>query len=220
MPDNVTAPAAGVAFATDEQPGTPAVHWPFAKLAFGADGTFTRVADADGARLPVLVYVQPGQAIALDAATLAALENIQAAVTGTVALDSATLTALETITIGAALPAGNNNIGDVDVASLPVTGTTTRTYSLANAIRVAFTATSTAEAALPTLGASREIRFAASARCWVKWGATGLTAAAAEAASLVLEANSPEVIAMPAGATHFRVIRDSADGNLLMTPVA
>lgn len=102
----------------------------------------------------------------------------------------------------------------------PTTATSTREYSLANAIRVSFTSTSTTEATLPTLGASREIRFAASARCWVKWGATGLTAAAAEAASFVIEANSPEVVRIPSGATHYRVIRDTADGNLLMTPVA
>jgi hypothetical protein len=125
-----------------------------------------------------------------------------------------------TVTVGAALPAGGNNIGDVDVLTVPLTSTTTRGYSLANALRVAFTATSTTEAALPTMGASREIRFAPSARCWVKWGATGLTAAAPEAASFVLEANSPEVLQIPAGATHFRVVRDSADGNLLLTPVA
>lgn len=50
MPDNVTAPAVGVAFATDEIAG---VHWPFAKLAFGAADAALRVADADGFRLPV-----------------------------------------------------------------------------------------------------------------------------------------------------------------------
>jgi hypothetical protein len=52
MPDNVTAPAVGVAFATDEIAG---VHWPFAKLAFGAADAAVRVADADGFRLPVTV---------------------------------------------------------------------------------------------------------------------------------------------------------------------
>lgn len=52
MPDNVTAPAVGVAFATDEIAG---VHWPFAKLAFGAADVAVRVADADGFRLPVSV---------------------------------------------------------------------------------------------------------------------------------------------------------------------
>lgn len=52
MPDTVTAPAVGVAFATDEIAG---VHWPFAKLAFGAADAALRVADADGFRLPVSV---------------------------------------------------------------------------------------------------------------------------------------------------------------------
>lgn len=52
MPDNVTAPAIGLAFATDEVAG---VHWPYAKLAFGGDGTAVVLADADGARLPVAV---------------------------------------------------------------------------------------------------------------------------------------------------------------------
>lgn len=111
-------------------------------------------------------------------------------------------------------------VGGLVPVVTPVNATTTRAYNLAAAIRPAFSSASSAEAALPTLGASREIRFAASARCWVKWGATGLTAAAAEAASFVLEANAPEVIAIPAGATHYRVIRDTADGSLLMTPVA
>lgn len=52
MPDNVTAPAIGLAFATDEVAG---VHWPYAKLAFGGDGSAVVLADADGARLPVAV---------------------------------------------------------------------------------------------------------------------------------------------------------------------
>lgn len=52
MPDNVTAPAVGVAFATDEIAG---VHWPFAKLAFGGADAAVRVADVDGFRLPVTV---------------------------------------------------------------------------------------------------------------------------------------------------------------------
>lgn len=42
--------------------------------------------------------LEAGQAVALDAAALAALENITATISGPVALDSATLAALETIT--------------------------------------------------------------------------------------------------------------------------
>lgn len=52
MPNNVTAPAGGIAFATDEVAG---VHFPYAKLAFGAEDVAIAVADADGARLPVSV---------------------------------------------------------------------------------------------------------------------------------------------------------------------
>ena len=52
MPDNVTAPAGGVSFATDEIGG---VHFPYAKLAWGADNQVVAVAEADAARLPVAV---------------------------------------------------------------------------------------------------------------------------------------------------------------------
>lgn len=201
MPDNVTAPGTGETFATDQ---IGSVHYPKTKLVYGANETATDVTAA------------AGYPVALDAPTLAALENTTVTVgaplpagsntIGTVALDAASLAALETIT--------------AIVNALPTIGTTTRSYNLTNAIRVATGATSTAEAALPTMGLTREIRFAASARCWIKWGATGLSAAAAEAASLVLEANAPEVLQIPAGATHFRIIRDTADGFCLMTPVA
>lgn len=52
MPDNVTAPAGGVIFATDEIGG---VHFPYAKLAWGADNQAVTIAETDGARLPVAV---------------------------------------------------------------------------------------------------------------------------------------------------------------------
>lgn len=52
MPNNITAPAGGTIFATDDVGG---VHYPFAKLAFGAEDVAVAVADAAGARLPVAV---------------------------------------------------------------------------------------------------------------------------------------------------------------------
>jgi hypothetical protein len=64
-------------------------------------------------------------------------------VDGTVALDSGTLTALETITIGTALPAGNANIGDVDVASVPAPLSTTGGGLEATALRVTIASDST-----------------------------------------------------------------------------
>jgi hypothetical protein len=52
MADNVTAPATGIVFASDDIGG---VQYPYAKLAFGADNSAVPVADANGARLPVLI---------------------------------------------------------------------------------------------------------------------------------------------------------------------
>ena len=102
----------------------------------------------------------------------------------------------------------------------PTNATTTRVFNFGAAIRQAFTATSTAAIALPTLGATREIRFAPGARCWIRFGDSGVAAAEAAANSFPLEANYPELFPVPVGATHFRIIRDTADGSIHMTPVA
>ncbi len=55
MADNfiTDAGAGGLTFASDEEVGTPNVHHPYAKLEFGVDGSFVKVADADGTRLPI-----------------------------------------------------------------------------------------------------------------------------------------------------------------------
>lgn len=66
----------------------------------------TALVDANGLKVQLAAA-----GIALDAATLAALETIE--------LGATTLAALESITIGTALPAGTNNIGDVDVLTVP-----------------------------------------------------------------------------------------------------
>lgn len=103
MTDNVTANqgAGGPVFKTDEVGG---VHTPITKVAFGVDGTVTTV-DASNP-LPVSVA--------------------SAVVSGEVALDAATLAALETVQIGN-FPASQTVDGSVSVsnfpASQPVTGT-------------------------------------------------------------------------------------------------
>ena len=106
MADNVTAPAAGLIFATDELTG--AVHWPYAKIAFGADGAAVPVADANGARLPVLI----GGAVPLP--TGAAAETTLAAL-------SAKIAALES--------------GRTPVA-VQTLATTTRAYDYAGGLRL------------------------------------------------------------------------------------
>jgi hypothetical protein len=91
MPDNIAAPAAGTIFATDDIGG---VHYPYAKLVWGPNDTAIPVADANGQRLPVVITIPTGQQIGLDAATLAALENITVVVQEPPALVLATAATL------------------------------------------------------------------------------------------------------------------------------
>ncbi len=100
-------------------------------------------------------------------------------------------------------------------------GNGTREYNFAAATRTAIGATSSAAVAIGTLGTSREVMLVASSRCMIKWGTSGVTAAAAtDTDVLVLPADAMFHLRVPNGVTHFRVIRDTADGFLRVTPVA
>lgn len=70
MPNNITAPAGGIAFATDEVGG---VHFPYAKLAFGGENVVIAVDDSAGARLPIVAAALPLPAGAASEASLAAV---------------------------------------------------------------------------------------------------------------------------------------------------
>jgi len=96
---------------------------------------------------------------------------------------------------------------------------TTREYVFANQTRTAIGSTSSAAVALGTLGLSREVMLHATSRCFILFGASDVGAATAAAGHLILEAGERFVTRMPVGVTHFRVIRDSADGHLDVTPV-
>ena len=95
----------------------------------------------------------------------------------------------------------------------------TRTYDWAGNSRTAVATASTAAAALPTLSASRELMAHASTRCFVRFGASDVGAASAAAGHLVLEAGERFHFRVATGNTHFRVIRDTADGFLTLTAV-
>lgn len=125
MADNVelNAGTGGATVATDDVSG---VQFQKVKLDVGADGVSAPLSNSN----PIPVS-DAGGALTVDAAELTAIqtatEATQAAVegtltvSGTVELGATALAALETITVAtvtAALPAGNNNIGDVDVASI------------------------------------------------------------------------------------------------------
>jgi hypothetical protein len=99
-------------------------------------------------------------------------------------------------------------------------GTGTRAYNFAQATRTAIASASSAAVAIGTLGASREVMLVSSARCFIKWGEAGIAAAAASDLDvLALPADAMFHLRIPAGVTHFRVIRDTADGFLRVTPV-
>jgi hypothetical protein len=95
--------------------------------------------------------------------------------------------------------------------------TTTRQYAAGT--RLAVATASSAATALPVLGATREVRVLANTRCWLRFG-TGGVAASVAATSIPFPADAPEVVIVPADATHFAVIRDTADGFVTLTPVA
>lgn len=96
----------------------------------------------------------------------------------------------------------------------------TRQYNLGAGTRTAVGATSSAAVALGTLGAAREILLIGSTRCHVRFGAADVAAAVAGSPCLPLPADTMFHLRVPAGATHCRVIRDSADGHLSVIPVA
>lgn len=105
---------------------------------------------------------------------------------------------------------------------LPTTDTLngTRAYNWATGTREAFTTTSTAALALPMLGTRREARFISSARCFVRFGGSGVGAATVASGQAIFPADCPEVIVIPVDATHYRVIGETAGGSLSITPVA
>ena len=96
-----------------------------------------------------------------------------------------------------------------------------RAYNLAAATRTAFTSTSTAAVAIGTLADAREVLLTASARCFVALGASDVGAAArTDAAVIPIEEGEKFPLRLAAGVTHYRVIRDTADGVLRTIPVA
>jgi hypothetical protein len=120
---------------------------------------------------------------------------------------------------------GGNGLTDdqLRASPVPVTDTAaagTRAYNFDQATRTAVGATSSAAVAIGTLSASREVMLITSTRCFIRFGASTVTAAnATDAALLVLPADAMFHMRLPSGVTHYTVIRDTADGFVRFVPV-
>ena len=95
----------------------------------------------------------------------------------------------------------------------------TRAFNWANNVREAFTTSSTAAIALPTLGTSRELRIHTSVRAFIRFGASDVSPATVAAGQMISPADVPDVIRIPTGQTHCRVIGETASGSISLTAV-
>ena len=105
--------------------------------------------------------------------------------------------------------------------SIPTTDSLggTRAFNWANNVREAYGTTSTAAIALPTLGASREMRIHTSVRAFIRFGASDVSPATVAAGQMISPADAPDVIRVPVGQTHVRVIGETASGSISLTAV-
>jgi hypothetical protein len=140
MADQVTVDNGGLTdYVVSADDAGAAGHVQRVKLAYGADGVATQVpADGDGLLVNLgtnndVVISDGGNTITVDgtvAVTNAGLTELAAAIDTEVQVDvvaalpagdnnigNVDVVTLPNVTIGAAIPAGNNNIGDVDIAS-------------------------------------------------------------------------------------------------------
>ena len=95
----------------------------------------------------------------------------------------------------------------------------TRAFNWANNVREAYGTTSTAAIALPTLGASREMRIHTSVCAFIRFGASDVSPATVAAGQMISPADVPDVIRIPTGQTHIRVIGETASGSISLTAV-
>lgn len=95
----------------------------------------------------------------------------------------------------------------------------TRAFNWGAGTRNAFTTSSTAAIPLPALGASREARFHSSARCFIRFGTVAVGPATVAEGQMICPPDLPDVIRIPVGQTHYRVIGETSSGNLAVSPV-
>ena len=124
------------------------------------------------------------------------------------------VTGTVTTTLGAGLPAGTNNIGDVDVLTMPTVATTTRAYDFASGLSISG-ATATARVGPVT---ATEVMLSSSTDCYFRVGDVTV-AATAGAGSVFLAAGVPFHLRITSG-QYVAAIRATADGTCSVMPVA
>jgi hypothetical protein len=191
MPDTVTAPAVGVAFATDEIAG---VHWPFAKLAFGAADAALRVADADGFRLPV---------------------SLGGSLPGFAAPPVVNIGTAPTLAVSGPLTDAQLRSAAVPVA-VQALATTTRAYDFAAGQRLTTAGSGQVRSAAV---AAAEVLLHASVRGFFRVGDAAV-AAGVGAGSIPLAADEKFHLRITAGQFISFVRDSSSDGSLTIMPVA
>ena len=96
----------------------------------------------------------------------------------------------------------------------------TREFNWENNVRETYTTTSTLAIALPTLGSRREARIHTSTAAFIKFGNSAVGAATIGKGNMESPPEVPDVIKIPVGHTHFRIIGETAGGNISITAVA
>ena len=223
MPNNITAPAGGIAFATDEIAG---VHFPYAKLAFGADDMAIAVADVAGSRLPVAVAGTVTVAGGLTNAELRAaavpvsFSGQSVGITGTVAISAAALPLPAGAASETSLAAVNAKLGALEGGRAPVAvqtlATTTRSYDFASGQRLT---TAGAGQVRSVAVAASEVLLHASVRGFFRVGDSAVSASVGPG-SIPLAADEKFHLRLASG-QFVSFIRDGAsDGSLTIMPVA
>ena len=95
----------------------------------------------------------------------------------------------------------------------------TREFNWENNVRETYTTTSTLAIVLPTLGSRREARIHTSTAAFIKFGNSAVGAATVGQGNMKSPPEAPDVIKIPVGHTHFRIIGETTGGNVSITAV-
>lgn len=223
MPNNVTAPAGGIAFATDEVGG---LHFPYAKLAFGGEDIAIAVADSAGARLPVTVSGTVSVSGGLTNAELRAVpvpvafSGQSVGIIGTSAISAAALPLPAGASTEATLAALNAKIAVLEGGRTPVAvqtlATLTRAYDYAGGQRLT---TAGAGQVRSAAVAASEVLLHASVRGFFRVGDAAVSASVGPG-SIPLGADEKFHLRLSSG-QFVSFVRDGAsDGSLTIMPVA